>query len=178
MSRIGEAPIEIPAGVTVTASGAQLTVKGGKGELAITLPGTVSAEVAEGRLTLARTGDTRESRSLHGLVRSLAANMVKGVTEGFSKTLEIEGVGFRAGVQGKKLVLSVGFSKPVEYTVPDDITVAAEGDTKVVVSGADKQKVGQVAARIRGFCPCEPYKGKGIRYSDEHVRRKVGKTVA
>jgi len=125
-----------------------------------------------------RADDTRESRSFHGLARSLVANMIQGVAEGFKKELEIEGVGFRASVRGQEVSLSLGFSSPVEYLAPDGIKVTVDGGTKLVVSGADKQKVGDTAARLRGFMPAEPYKGKGMRFKDERVRRKVGKTVA
>ena len=164
--------------MTVAVDGRTVGIKGPKGDLSLDLPPGITAEVGEGKLTLARPDETKQSRSFHGLARSLAANMVKGVTEGFSRKLEIEGVGFRAAVQGNKLTLSLGFSSPVEYTVPEGATLTADSDTRLTVSGPDRQLVGQVAARIRGFCPCEPYKGKGIRYADEYVRRKVGKTVA
>ena len=178
MSRIGQSPIDIPAGVTAKVVDKTLSVSGGRGDLSITIPDSITVEVGEGRISLTRADDSRESKSMHGLTRSLAANMVIGVSAGFTKRLEIEGVGYRAAVQGKKVVLSLGFAGPKEYVVPDSVTVTTESDTKIVVTGADKQQVGLVSARIRGYSPCEPYKGKGIRYEGERIRRKVGKTVA
>lgn len=178
MSRIGEQPVEVPAGVTVSVAGATVSVKGANGDLSLELPGKIQAEASDGKVVLSRPDDSRESKSTHGLARSLVANMVEGVSKGFSKKLEIEGVGFKAAIQGQALTMMLGFSSPVEYTVPEGVTVTVDGGTKVLVASADKQKVGDCAARIKSFFPVEPYKGKGIRYSDEHVRRKVGKTVA
>jgi large subunit ribosomal protein L6 len=178
MSRIGQKPIDIPSGITPSVSGSSVSVKGPKGELALELPEGIALEVSDNQVSVSRKDDTRESKSLHGLIRSLVANMVVGVNEGFKKELEVQGVGFKAEAQGQKLTLTVGLSSPVVYMVPDGVSVSSEGGIRILVSGTDKQKVGNVAARIRSFRPAEPYKGKGIRYVGEQVRRKVGKTVA
>jgi large subunit ribosomal protein L6 len=178
MSRIGQKPIDIPSGVTLRVDGVRIQAKGSVGELSLAVPDLIQATIADGKLLFTRRDDTRQSKSLHGLMRSLAANMVAGVSKGYTKELEIQGVGFKASVQAKKLSLALGFAGPVLFTVPDGVKVTEEGGVRLVVSGADKQLVGDVAARIRGFFPAEPYKGKGIRYKGEHVRRKVGKTVA
>ena len=178
MSRVGRKSIEVPAGVTVGVEGRVVSVKGPRGELIRELPPGTSAAVSEGTLSVSRADDARVSRSIHGLARSLLANMVEGVSRGYSRQIEVEGVGFRAVVQGGKLVLNLGFSAPIEYAIPEEIAVSVDGGTKIVVSGVDKQRVGCAAARIRSFFPAEPYKGKGIHYKGEHVRRKVGKTVA
>ncbi|MCK5849446.1 MAG: 50S ribosomal protein L6 [Kiritimatiellae bacterium] len=178
MSRVGQQPINIPDGVTVTVDGTNISAKGSCGELFLVVRDEVTVKVSDAVITVGRADDTRESKSFHGLFRSLIANMIEGVSKGYSKDLEIQGVGFRAEIQGQKLVLTVGYSSPIEYEVPDDVKVEVAGATALKVSGADKQKVGAVAARIRAFCKAEPYKGKGIRYKGEHVRRKVGKTVA
>ena len=178
MSRIGETAIDVPQGVTVGVEGATVTARGGKGELSVCFPDSIGVELAGQSIKVSRADDKRKTRSLHGLFRSLIANMVDGVANGFTRELLIEGVGFRGDVQGNKLTMSLGFSRPIEYVVPEGVSVAVQGGTNIVVSGPDKQKVGQVAARIRSFFPAEPYKGKGVRYRDEHVRRKVGKTVA
>jgi large subunit ribosomal protein L6 len=172
-------PVAVPAGVTVTVDGATVTVKGPKGELAVELPEGISASVVDGKeISFTRPRDDRRSKSFHGLARSLVANMVEGVDKGFQKDLEIQGVGFRAAVQGKKLSLSLGFAGPKEFDIPEGVTVTEQGGVNLTVSGPDKQLVGQVAARIRSYFPAEPYKGKGLRYKGERVRRKVGKTVA
>lgn len=178
MSRVGQRPIEIPSGVSVEINGQSVKVKGPLGELSRDLPAAITIEEADGKLVLTRASDTREDRSFHGLSRSLVANMVEGVSRGFKKELEISGVGFKAAVQGQELSLSVGFASPVQYTIPDGVKVTEEGGVNVTVSGVDKQMVGDVAARIRAFYPAEPYKGKGLKYKGEHVRRKVGKAVA
>ncbi|NQT91666.1 MAG: 50S ribosomal protein L6 [Lentisphaerae bacterium] len=178
MSRIGQEPIDLPAGVTVSVEGKRVSVKGPLGELAHTAPAPIDVATEDGRITVTRVDDTDGSRSLHGLTRTLVANMVEGVTKGFSKTIEIEGVGFRAAVDGQALDVSVGFPAPVRYKIPEGITVDVQGGTTIVVSGADKQMVGNSAALIRGISPAEPYKGKGLHYRGERVRRKVGKTVA
>jgi large subunit ribosomal protein L6 len=178
MSRIGQKPVDVPAGVTVGLEGTTVRVKGPKGELLLNVPTGVKASVADGKVNVSRADDLRVTRGCHGLTRTLIANMIEGVTKGFSKDLEIQGVGFKAAVQGRKLVLSLGFSIPVEYSLPDGVNAAVDGATKIVVSGPDKQKVGDAAARIRSFYPAEPYKGKGVRYKGEYVRRKVGKSVA
>lgn len=178
MSRIGKKPIAIPAGVTVSVQGNTVTVKGPKGELSHEVPGFVTVQVVDGRVELACRRADKEGRAIHGTNRSLLANMVKGVHEGYSRDLEIHGVGFRASVQGRKLVLSLGYSHPIEYEPPEGIAVKVVENTGINVSGPDKRMVGDVSARIRSFFPPEPYKGKGIRYKGQYVRRKVGKTVA
>ncbi|MDD4872717.1 MAG: 50S ribosomal protein L6 [Kiritimatiellae bacterium] len=176
MSRVGQKPVEIPSGVTVTVNGSDVRVKGAKAELTMAMPSGVSATV-EGAKVIVKIDDI-EKGNLHGLTRTLIANMIEGVTKGYSKELEIQGVGFKAALQGQKLQMSLGFPKPVEYTVPDGIKIVVTEGTAIVVSGADKQQVGDVSARIRSYFPAEPYKGKGIRFKGEYVRRKVGKTVA
>jgi len=178
MSRVGAEPVVVPGGVTVGVDDDGVHAKGPLGESSVRIVDRVSVRVDGNRIVVERQDDDRISRSMHGLMRSLIANMVEGVCKGYVKHLEIHGVGFRAAVQGQILSMTVGFSTPVEYEIPDGITVVVEGGTNLVISGVDKQLVGSVAARIRAFAPAEPYKGKGIRYKDEHVRRKVGKTVA
>lgn len=176
MSRIGNKPVEIPSGVTVTVDGNNVTVKGPKGELTREFSPVISINVEETQVTFTRPNDEKESRSLHGTTRAVFNNMVVGVTTGFSKELELIGVGYRAQLQGNKLVLNVGYSHPVEFTPENGLTVEVPSNTKVVVSGISKEKVGALAANIRGVRPPEPYKGKGIRYVNEFVRRKEGKT--
>ena len=178
MSRVGRMPIEIPAGVTVTQNEDTLTVKGAKGELTRTFHPDINIAVEENVITVTRPSDGKEHRSLHGLTRALVANMVTGVHEGFTKTLEINGVGYRAAKQGNKLALTLGFSHPVEMEAPAGITIDVPAPNKIVVSGADKEVVGAVAADIRKWRKPEPYKGKGIRYEGEVVRRKAGKAGA
>lgn len=178
MSRTGQKPVPVPAGVTVTVAGDRVTVKGPKGELVQALPGTVKVTVEGGNVRVARTSDTPQSKANHGTLRSILANMVDGVVKGFSRELEIEGVGFKAAVQGQKLELSLGYPSPVVYMIPDGVKVAVDAGVRIAVSGPDRQKVGDTAARIRAFFPGEPYKGKGLRYKGERIRRKVGKTVA
>lgn len=168
----------IPGGVTVTVSGPKIGAKGSKGELTLTLPSALTAEVKDGAVALRRQGDEKFLRSLHGTYRSLLANMLFGVNKGYSKALEIQGVGYRAQLQGRKLVLNLGYSHPIEYLPPDGITLGVSDNTAIQVSGSDKQLVGQVSARIKAFAPAEPYKGKGVRFKGEYVRRKAGKTVA
>jgi large subunit ribosomal protein L6 len=176
MSRIGKLPIPVPSGVEVNIDGSTVTVKGPKGELAHTLPETIGLERSEdGSLQVTRPNDERESKALHGLSRTLVANMVTGVTQGYEKKLEIVGVGYRVQARGSNLEFALGFSHPVVIEPPDGISFAVESPTKFAVSGIDKQKVGEVAANIRKLRKPEPYKGKGIRYAGEHVRRKVGK---
>ena len=175
MSRIGNSPIRLPGGVDVTVGDDGVTVKGPKGSLTQRFDDRISVSVDDGVVVLARTGDDRESRALHGLSRALLNNMVRGVAEGYSKELRTEGVGYRANLQGSKLQLQVGFSHPVHIEAPDGISFEVPEPTRIVVSGIDKQLVGQVAADIRQVRPPEPYKGKGIRYVDEYVRRKAGK---
>jgi large subunit ribosomal protein L6 len=176
MSRIGEKPIEVPGGVKLSVNGALVEATGPKGTLSLTLPKGIQASQVGTELTVTRANDSQ--KAFHGLSRSLIANMITGVNTGYTKELEIQGVGFRAALNGNTLSLSLGFASPVEYTVPDTVTVAVNNNTALVVSGTDKQQVGEVAARIRSFYPAEPYKGKGVRYKGEKVRRKVGKTVS
>ena len=178
MSKIGNQPVIIPAGVTVAVTDCVVTVKGPRGEMQHSLPGGIAAGVEGGVINVTRLDDSREQRSLHGLNRTLLANMVAGVTSGYRKELVIEGTGFKAQVQGDKVILSLGFASPKEYQVPQGIQVTEKQGTRLTVEGNDKQLVGHVAARIRGYYPVEPYKGKGIKYADEQVRRKQGKTVA
>jgi len=176
MSRIGNMPIQVPAGVKVAVNGRQVAVEGPKGKLSQELHPLV--EVRAESSTLLRVvsrASTRQARSLHGLSRSLVANMVTGVTRGFSRGLEIEGVGYRAQTKGRTLLLSLGFSHQVEFDPPEGVTIEVADNTRITVRGADKQKVGETAARIRRFYPPEPYKGKGIRYQGEQIRRKEGK---
>jgi len=175
MSRVGKAPIRIPPGVTVTVDGSVVRAKGPKGELEARLVGDIEVSVEGDTALVLRRSDTKEARSLHGTMRAHVANMVTGVSEGFHRNLDIIGVGYTAELKGKKLVLKVGHSHPVEYEPPEDITIEVPEPTRIVVRGIDKQRVGQVAAEIRAFRPPEPYKGKGIRYHDEYVRRKAGK---
>ncbi|MFZ0435893.1 MAG: 50S ribosomal protein L6 [Chthoniobacterales bacterium] len=178
MSRIGKTPITLPDKVKVTvADGNQVTVEGPKGKLNWELPKAISLTVEGTKLTVERGSENREVRSLHGLSRALVNNMVTGVSTGFRKDLEIQGVGFRAAVKGDKLDLSIGYSHPVLFPIPKEIKVAVTDNTKISIEGIDRQLVGQVAADIRAFYPPEPYKGKGIRYAGEQVRRKEGKTV-
>ncbi|NHC16604.1 50S ribosomal protein L6 [Motilibacter deserti] len=176
MSRIGRLPVQVPGGVDVTIADRTVTVKGPKGQLAHVVAEPIAVEKAEdGSLQLTRPDDTRESKSLHGLSRTLVANMVTGVTQGYSKTLEIVGVGYRVQARGSALEFALGFSHPVVIEPPDGITFTVEAPTRFVVSGIDKQKVGEVAAKIRKIRKPDPYKGKGVRYQGEVIRRKVGK---
>jgi len=177
MSRIGKQPISVPPKVKVEIKAQKVFVEGPKGKLDFALPKRTSAKVDAGNILVARDGDDAEAKRLHGLTRAIVNNMVKGVSDGFVKRLEIQGVGFKAAVQGKNVNLSLGYSHPINYAIPDQIKVTVEENTKLTIEGPDKQVVGQVAAEIRSFYPPEPYKGKGVRYSDEHVRRKEGKTV-
>lgn len=177
MSRIGKMPVAVPAGVTVTvAEGNLVTVKGPKGELTRQFAHELSIEQKDGHLEVTRPNDLKRIKALHGLTRTLLHNMVTGVTEGYQKVLEINGVGYRAAKQGKKLVLSLGYSHPVEMEDPDGIETVMDGQNKIIVKGISKEKVGQYAAEIRTKRPPEPYKGKGIKYDTEVIRRKVGKT--
>lgn len=175
MSRIGKAPITVPGGVTVTVDGDDVVVKGPKGELSRRVPELVSVRQDGDTIVVERSDDERESRALHGLVRSLVQNMVTGVTDGFHKDLDIVGVGYRATAKGSGLELSLGFSHPVVVEAPEGISFVVPQPTRIEVHGIDKQLVGQVAANIREWRKPEPYKGKGVRYVDEHVRRKAGK---
>ena len=178
MSRIGKLPVSVPAGVEVSINGSEVTVKGPKGELTQTFHSELTIEQAEdGSIVVSRPDDERKSRSMHGLTRTLIHNMVIGVSEGYSKTLELVGVGYRAAVKGDHLEMNLGFSHPVIIKTPEGIKFECPDQSKIVVSGIDKQQVGQVAADIRKWRKPEPYKGKGIRYEGEHVRRKEGKTA-
>jgi len=177
MSRIGKQPITIPPKVKVEVKGQQVFVEGPKGKLNWQLPRRTSIKLDNGKLLVSRQGDNDEVKALHGLSRALVNNMVRGVSEGFVKKLEIQGVGFKAAVQGKTVNLSLGYSHPVIYPIPDQIKVTVDENTKLTIEGPDRQVVGQVAAEIRSFYPPEPYKGKGVRYTDERVIRKEGKTV-
>lgn len=178
MSRIGRKPITIPSGVDVQIDGTRVRVKGPKGELSQEFRPEVSIRLEDGKAVVERAADTKTHRAFHGLSRALLANMVTGVTDGFRRQLEIIGVGYRAEKRGNTLVLNVGYSHQVEYPEPPGITISTPNPTTVVIEGIDKQQVGQVAAEIRSVRPPEPYKGKGIRYQGEHVRRKAGKTGA
>lgn len=176
MSRVGKKPIEIPAGVTVTNDNNHVTVKGPKGELSRSFSPDIQIVQEENIITISRPSDSKEHRSLHGTTRAVLSNMVEGVSKGFERSLELIGVGYRAAKQGKKLVLSVGYSHPVEIEPEEGLEVEVPSNTKVIIKGADKERVGALAANIRGVRPPEPYKGKGIRYEGEFVRRKEGKT--
>src|SRR5256885_6788411 len=177
MSRIGKQPIALPPKVKVEVKGQKVLVEGPKGKLNFDLPRRTSLKVEGGNVLISRQGDDAQAKALHGLSRAVVNNMVKGVSEGFVKKLEIQGVGFKAAVQGKIVNLSLGYSHPLSYPIPDQIKVTVEENTKLTIEGPNKQVVGQVAAEIRAYYPPEPYKGKGVRYSDEHVVRKEGKTV-
>lgn len=179
MSRIGNLPIKVPGNVQIEVKGNLVIVKSSKGELSQEIDPRITITIDGDTVIVSRSSEEKEAKSLHGLYRSLIANMIEGLDKGFEKKLEILGVGFRANLQGKKLVLSLGFSHPVEYTAPEGIEITQDNENKnlITVSGIDKQKVGQVASEIRAFKPPEPYKGKGIRYQGEYVRRKAGKAA-
>ena len=179
MSRIGRLPVTLPKGVTVAVGADAIQVKGPKGAIASPLPPGISCAVDAGKAVFKRSRELKRDKALHGLARALLANAVKGVSEGFSRELEIQGIGYKAQMQGKNLEMSLGFSHAVVFPVPDGVTIAVDPkQMRITISGIDRQRVGQVAANIRGIKPPEPYKGKGIRYAGEHVRRKVGKTGA
>jgi large subunit ribosomal protein L6 len=175
MSRIGNKPVAVPSGVTANVEGQTVKLKGPKGALQLVLHDDVAAKFADGSVTLEPRSETKRARSLWGTSRTLVANLVTGVTKGYERRLEITGVGYRAGVQGKNLHIALGYSHDVVYQIPDGITIATPNATEIVISGIDKQKVGQVAAEIRDFRPPEPYKGKGVRYAGEYIFRKEGK---
>ena len=177
MSRIGKKPIEIPEGVTINLDGNNIKVKGPKGELNRTIHPSIKAEIVEGELLVTRPNDLKESRALHGLTRALIQNMVVGVTESYKKSLEIVGVGYKAELKGKNLLLNIGYSHPIYFLPPEEIKLEVPNPTQIIISGNDKELVGLVAAKIRSFRKPEPYKGKGIKYSDEHIIRKAGKTA-
>ena len=175
MSRIGRKPIPVPPGVKVAIEGQTVRAEGPKGKLSQTVPDSLAVTVAENVLTVSRTSDHRTVRALHGLMRSLIANMVHGVKEGFERKLEIVGIGYRAQVQGKNLQLALGYSHPVIFPLPDGVQAEVERQVSITLKGSDKALVGQTAAEIRALRKPDPYKGKGIKYADEHIRRKVGK---
>jgi large subunit ribosomal protein L6 len=177
MSRIGKQPIAIPPKVKVEVKGQKIFVEGPKGKLDWELPRRTSLKVQDGKIVVSRAGEDAQAKALHGLSRALVNNMVRGVTEGFVKKLEIQGVGFKAAVQGKIVNMVLGFSHPINYEIPDQIKVSVEENTKLTIEGPDRRLVGQVASELRSFYPPEPYKGKGVRYVGEHVQRKEGKTV-
>ncbi len=175
MSRVGKHPVRIPEGVTVELAGQTLTAKGRLGALSLAVSGEVSATITDGAVRLAPKDDTKQARAMWGTTRALINNMVTGVAQGFTRNLEINGVGYRAAVQGRNLNLQLGYSHDINYPIPADVTIACERPTAIAVTGADRQRVGQIAAEIRAFRPPEPYKGKGIKYAEETVRRKEGK---
>ncbi len=177
MSRIGKKPIEVPQGVTISREGDVLKIKGPKGELQQKLISNISVELKEKEIIVTRPNDTKQNKSLHGLTRALIQNMVTGVNTSYKKSLDIVGVGYRAELKGKNLLLNIGYSHPIYFMPPDVVTLEVPTQTQIVISGADKQLVGQVAAKIRSIRKPEPYKGKGIKYSDEHIQRKAGKTA-
>jgi large subunit ribosomal protein L6 len=176
MSRIGRRPVSIPSGVTVSQQSGQLSVKGPKGTLAQPVPAGIQVEVADGHVKFARPDDDPKTRARHGLARAAVANMIEGVTKGFLRELEIQGVGYRAEVKGKKLVMALGFSHPVEIAIPEGLAVSVQ-ENRIKIEGSDRGRVGQFASNVREVRPPEPYKGKGIRYVGERVRRKVGKAA-
>ncbi|MCM3666928.1 50S ribosomal protein L6 [Mesobacillus subterraneus] len=176
MSRVGKKPIEIPAGVTVTLDNNNVTVKGPKGELSRTFHADIEIKVEDNVINISRPSEAKEHRALHGTTRAILANMVEGVSKGFERGLELIGVGYRAAKQGNKLVLSVGYSHPVEIEAEKGLEIEVPSNTKIIIKGTDKERVGALAANIRDVRPPEPYKGKGIRYEGEFVRRKEGKT--
>jgi len=177
VSRIGKKRVEIPKGVTISLEGQLIKVKGPKGELHRTIHPTIKAEIVDSEIKFSRPDDLKESRALHGLTRALIQNMVIGVTDSYKKTLEIVGVGYKAELKGKNLLLNIGYSHPIYFVPPDDIKLEVPVQTQIIISGNDKELVGLVAAKIRSFRKPEPYKGKGIKYSDERIIRKAGKTA-
>ncbi|MBT8379359.1 MAG: 50S ribosomal protein L6 [Ignavibacteria bacterium] len=177
MSRVGKKPVAIPKGVSVTSSGNVIKIKGPKGELERSIHPNMKLQVAETEVSVMRPDDTKSNKSLHGLTRSLIQNMMTGVSESYRKTLEIVGVGYKAEVKGKNLLLTIGYSHPIYFVPPDEIIIETPSPTQIIISGIDKELVGLVAAKIRSFRKPEPYKGKGIKYSDEHIIRKAGKTA-
>jgi large subunit ribosomal protein L6 len=178
MSRLGKKPVVVPAGVTASVQGGTVTIKGVKGESKLNVKAPVTVKFENGQLIVACPSELKADKALFGTVRSLLACMIVGVTQGYAKDLEIQGVGFRSALQGKKLTMSLGYSHPIEFEVPEGITLKVTDGTQINVAGISKQQVGEVAAHLRSFYPAEPYKGKGVRYKGEHVRRKAGKTVA
>lgn len=177
MSRVGRKPVEIPKGVTITKNGSNVKVKGPKGELESRLHPNISVEIKDNELIVTRPDDTKENKALHGLTRALIQNMVNGVLNVFTKTLDIVGVGYRAELKGKNLLLNIGYSHPIYFIPPEGVVIQTPVQTQIIISGIDKQLVGLVAAKIRSIRKPEPYKGKGIKYSDEQIQRKAGKTA-
>lgn len=177
MSRVGKKPVSIPKGVSVTSSGNVIKIKGPKGELEKSIHPNMKIQVAENEVSVLRPDDTKTNKSLHGLTRSLIQNMMTGVSESYKKTLEIVGVGYKAEMKGSNLLLSIGYSHPIYFVPPDQIKIETPTATQIIISGIDKELVGLVAAKIRSFRKPEPYKGKGLKYSDEHIIRKAGKTA-
>ena len=177
MSRVGSKTIEVPDKVKVVIADNHVSVEGPKGKLEMDMPSRTTVSQEENVLSVTRDGDDRKAMAMHGLGRSLLNNMVVGVSEGYVKKLEINGVGFKAAVSGNTVTMNLGYSHPIKYDLPNQVTVSVDKDTNVTIEGPDKQKVGLVAAELRGFYPVEPYKGKGVKYADEHIRRKEGKTV-
>jgi len=177
MSRVGSKTIEVPDKVKVVIADNHVSVEGPKGKLEMDMPSRTTVSQEENVLSVTRDGDDRKAMAMHGLGRSLLNNMVLGVSEGFVKKLEINGVGFKAAVSGNTVTMNLGYSHPIKYDLPNQVIVSVDKDTNVTIEGPDKQKVGLVAAELRGFYPVEPYKGKGVKYADEHIRRKEGKTV-
>jgi large subunit ribosomal protein L6 len=175
MSRVGQAPIPVPKGVDISVSGQKISVKGPKGKLSFDVPEPIAFKVEKKEIVFTRPSDQREHRALHGMARAITANMVRGCSEGFTRVLEIIGVGYRANVAGKKIELALGYSHPIVHMLPDGVTAEATKDGKLILSGADRAVLGQVAADIRAYRPPEPYKGKGIRFAEERVVRKEGK---
>jgi large subunit ribosomal protein L6 len=175
MSRVGKNPVKVPSGVTADLSGRKLTIKGKLGELSLKLSDQVQVKIEDGKVVFTPANDSKQARMMWGTARNLTRNMVAGVSQGFRKNLEINGVGYRAAVQGKTLQLQLGYSHDVNYPIPEDVTIKCEKPTSISISGRDKQRVGQVAAEIRAFRQPEPYKGKGIKYDDETILRKEGK---
>ncbi|MFA5688783.1 MAG: 50S ribosomal protein L6 [Kiritimatiellales bacterium] len=178
MSRIGKQPVTIPSGVDVSVNGNTVTVKGLKGESSWEIPALLTVKVDGGEVLVRRNDESKEARALHGTIRNIIRNMVVGVQDGYEKELEIQGVGYKAVLQGRMLVLSLGYSHEINYEIPEGVSVTLNGATEIKIAGHEKALVGQVAARIRAFAPAEPYKGKGVRYKGEQVRRKEGKAVA
>ena len=175
MSRIGKHPVVVPGGVTVDVEGQKISATGKLGELSVTLPPEVEITLADGKVTVAPRDEEKRARAMWGMSRSLVQNLVQGVSEGYTRKLEIAGVGYRAAVDGKVLNLQLGYSHDIKFAVPDDIKIVCDTPTAVTISGADKQRVGQIASEIRGFRPPEPYKGKGVKYAEERILRKEGK---
>ena len=177
MSRLGKKPIHIPNNVKVSLDNRRISIEGTKGKLEYNIPSPITVEIKDNQIMVKRPSDSKTSMSLHGLVRTLLNNMIKGVTEGYQKALEIRGVGYKAQLKGKTISVALGFSHPIEYPIPDGITIETPKPTQLIIKGIDKVKVGEVAAELRDFYTPEPYKGKGVRYVDEYVRHKAGKTV-